>query len=124
MTIRLSCVATLLLVLVCCQDSSPSRVCTAVYAYGLSVTVTDAVSAAPVEGVTAEIRDGTGWVDPYVTVLGNNVMGAGERPGVYTIAVRKSGYADWTRSGVTVRMGSDGCHVEGVHLDAALVPRS
>jgi len=77
----------------------------------------------PVEAVAAEIRDGD-WVDPNVTVLGNTVMGAGERPGVYTITVRKSGYADWTRAGVAVGMTADGCHVSGVHLDAALVPRN
>ncbi len=122
MTVRLPWLAALLLVLPGCQTSSPARACTALYAYGLSVTVTDAATAAPVEGAAAEIRDGS-WIDPQVTVLGNTVMGAGERPGVYAITVRKSGYADWTRSGVSVRMGSDGCHVEGVHLDAALVPK-
>ncbi len=125
MTVRLAAIAALPLALLGCQGSSPSpsRACTAVYAYGLSITVTDAVTAAPVEDVTTEIRDGTGWVDPYLTVLGNTVMGAGERPGVYTITVRKDGYADWTRSGVTVTMTLDRCHVQGVHLDAALVPK-
>jgi len=124
MTARFPLLAGLLLLLLGCDHTSPSRACTALYAFGLSITVTDAVTAAPIEGVAAEIRDGTGWVDPNVTVFGNTVMGAGERPGVYSITVRKSGYAEWTRSGVAVGMTSDGCHVQGVHLDAALVPRS
>ncbi len=121
MMVRLASVAALVLVLLGCEDHSVVRPCTANYVFGLSISVTDAVSAAPVEGVAAEIRDGA-WVDPNVTVLGNTVMGAGERPGVYMVTVRKSGYADWTRSGVTVRMTSDGCHVDPVRLDAALVP--
>jgi len=124
MTARLSWLAALSLVLLGCDHSSPSRACTTLYAYGLSITVTDAVTAAPLEGAAAEIRDGTGWVDPNVTVLGNTVMGAGERPGVYTVTVRRSGYADWMKAGVAVGTTSDGCHVQGVHLDAALVPRS
>ncbi len=98
------------------------RACTTVYVYGLSVTVTDAVSGSPVEGVAAEIRDGS-WVDPYLLVRGNTVMGAGERQGVYAITIQKDGYLEWTRSGVRVTMTADGCHVQGVRLDAPLARR-
>jgi hypothetical protein len=94
--------------------------CTAIYVYGITVTVTDATTGAPVEGITAEIREGA-YVDPNVTVFGNTVAGAGERAGVYTVTVRKEGYEDWTRSGVTVT--ADRCHVQGVALAAALVPK-
>ncbi len=123
MTVRLALLAALVAILPGCGDHSVVRACTADYVFGLSISVTDAAPAAPVGGVAAEIRDGS-WVDPQLAVVGNTVMGAGERPGVYAITIRKSGYADWTKGGVTVRMTSDGCHVQGVHLDAALVPRS
>jgi hypothetical protein len=93
--------------------------CTAIFAYGLSIDVTDAVTGAPLEGVSAEVRDGD-FVDPYVSVFGSTVVGAGERAGVYTVVIRKEGYRDWTRSGIVVT--ADRCHVMGVHLDAALEP--
>jgi hypothetical protein len=123
MSVRASLLASFLLVLFACGDEDAvTGPCTANYVAGLSITVTDAVTGAPVEGVTAEIRDGS-WVDPYVTVSGHTVMGAGERPGVYTITIRKDGYLDWTRSGVRVTMTSDRCHVRPVRLEAALIPK-
>jgi hypothetical protein len=120
MSAKLSLLASLLLVFSACGEDAGTGPCTPEYVAGLSITVTDAVTGAPVEGVTAEIRDGS-WVDPYVTVSGNTVRGAGERRGVYTITIRKDGYADWTTS--RVRVTGDRCHVRCVRLHAALVPK-
>ena len=120
MSARACLIASALLVLYACGDDTLTGPCTANYVTGLSISVTDAVTGAPVVGVSAEIREGS-WVDPYVMVSGNTVMGAGERRGVYTITIRKDGYADWTRSGVKVT--GDRCHVRTVRLEAALVPK-
>jgi hypothetical protein len=46
------------------------------------------------------------------------VQSAWERPGVYRVAVRASGYREWVRTGVRVRAGE--CHVRRVDLVARL----
>jgi hypothetical protein len=112
---------TLLMILgaVGCDDDSFTNACTAIYVYGVSIEVKDAVTGAPLEGVTAEIRDGA-FVDPSVVVSTSIVNGAGERAGTYSIVIRKAGYRDWTKTGVVVT--ADRCHVKGVRLVAALDP--
>jgi hypothetical protein len=43
---------------------------------------------------------------------------------VYFIVIRKDGLREWRYNGATVNLTADGCHVETVHLDAALQPIS
>jgi len=49
---------------------------------------------------------------------GNELVGAGERPGVYGVIVTATGFEPWTRSNVVVDQGV--CHVEPVELTAEL----
>jgi hypothetical protein len=89
------------------------------------VEVRDAVThEAIADGARLIVRD-----DDYVeTVEGPPVPGlpylqaAGERAGVYSVTVQKTGYQDWTRAPVWVR--DDGCHVSTVRLRAQLQPAS
>lgn len=102
----------------CSQQQSP--VCTALYAYGLSVTALAASTgdSLPVTP-SGSVRDGS--YSDTMTVLGNRLMGAGERAGTYDITVTAPGYAPWDTTGIVVT--ADECHVRGVHLTAALRPQ-
>lgn len=101
-------------------------VCTQMFVAGIVVEVRDATTTDPAAfGAQGEIRDGSyvealeveggGSVGPGVAL---RLTGAWERPGVYSVVVRKEGYRDWTTSGVLVE--PDVCHVHGVTLQAAL----
>jgi 6,7-dimethyl-8-ribityllumazine synthase len=101
-------------------------VCTDILVAGLVVEVRDATTSEPAAfGARGEIRDGSyvemlqveggGTVDPATAL---RLVGAWERPGVYSVVVRKEGYRDWTVSGVLVE--ADACHVLRVTLRAAL----
>jgi hypothetical protein len=86
----------------------------------LSITVRDAVTGAPVEDVTVEVRQGDVVALKVTGVKGGRMSGSvGE--GVYTIRIAKDGYEDWIRTGVTVTEG-DGCNTGGVTLVARLQP--
>lgn len=96
-------------------------VCTASFAYGISVQVQDSVSgAAAASGARLVLRDGA-YVETVDQSLGGvSLSGAGERPGLYSVTVEKTGYHDWTRT--NVRVTADECHVQGVSLTARLQP--
>jgi len=119
-----------------CLRSSPENqgisvpgsgiVCTEMFVAGLVVEVRDATTSEPAAfGAQGEIRDGSyvemlqveggGTVEPAVAL---RLVGAWERPGVYSVVVRKEGYRDWTTSGVIVEANE--CHVLRVTLQAGL----
>ena len=104
-------------------DSDPA-LCTDEFVYGLHVTVQDSVTGAPAaSGAQLIARDGayadTVTVPPAAEDPDNWVLqAAGERPGVYTVTVRKAGFLAWERTGVVVT--ADDCHVRTVELTARL----
>ena len=104
-------------------DFVDPRVCTAHIEPGITVTITDSVSAEPrAAEAVAVARDGAfaDTLDPAVSR--NNVLlsrqGAYERAGFYEVSVQAPGYADWIQRGVIVRPGD--CHVNRVELEARL----
>ncbi len=100
---------------------SESVVCTADFRYGISVSVEDSVSGASVaSGARLVVRDGAYFESTSQVWVGDVLLAAGERPGLYIVVVSKSGYRDWTRT--NVRVEDDGCHPVGVHLTARLQP--
>jgi hypothetical protein len=118
MRLFIAIIASALVTTGCSQQAGPP-ICTALYAYGLTVTTLDAATGDFLPVTPSGIaRDGT-WQDT-MDVLGNRLMGAGERAGTYDIAVTAPGYARWDTTGITVT--ADECHVHGVGLTARLTP--
>jgi hypothetical protein len=101
---------------------------------GLTVSVYDADTSAPAG------RGARGWLelpsqpgvilenlrqfpsDPDAPEANLRLVGAWERPGIYTVIVQKEGFQQWSASRVVVH--DEGCHVEGVRLHAFLVKSS
>jgi hypothetical protein len=116
--------ACLVLPAACSQPNGTGVVCTALFAYGLSVTVQDSVTGLPAAaGATVVARDGAYADSTSVPANGANntsVGLAGERAGTYSITVRKAAYQTWSKSGVQVT--KDVCHVIPVQVTAKLQP--
>jgi hypothetical protein len=97
------------------------RACTAEFRFGLHVIVRNNQTGAPAgvgavvtatEGAYSETLDG---FPDFLTF-----RGAGERPGIYSIAVNSPGYQPWTLPFVEVEDGE--CHVKTETVDARLQP--
>ena len=108
----------LLLALLGCTN--PFVVCTTDVHPAVAVDVRAAATGAPLaESAAGVLRDGA-YVDsmrPWK--LDNQLGGAFERPGVYSVEIQRPGYALWQRTGVRVRSGS--CHVQTVTIRADLI---
>jgi hypothetical protein len=103
----------------CSPQRTDPPICTALYAYGLTVTTLDATTGDSLTVTPTGIaRDGA--YSDTMQVLGNRLMGAGERAGTYDITVTAPGYAQWDTTGITVT--ADECHVRGVGVTARLTP--
>ena len=93
-----------------CDKLDDGYICTDQFVYGLNVIVKDAsTNDILVEGLTIVARDGE-----YEEVLMNfpnstNYVGAGERPGNYTITVNSMDYQEYSTQ--TIVVGADECHV-------------
>lgn len=94
-------------------------ICTALYAYGLTVTVVDAPTGDSLRVAPAGVAHDGSWSET-MQVFGNHLLGAGERAGTYDITVTAPGYRAWDTTGVKVT--ADECHVRGVNLTARLAP--
>lgn len=102
--------------LVCTTEARPSVV----------VSVQDSVSGLAIAaGATLVLQDGAfvdsltlpgAWANDALLSTPNSA----ERPGTYTVTVRRADYADWIKTGVVVRQGR--CHVHTVTLTARLKP--
>lgn len=95
--------------------------CTTEVAWGLRVTVRNALTGAPAGlGALVTATDGAHreTLLPFPDSL--SFFGASERPGDYDVAVSRAGFQPWNRLGVEVRDG--GCHVDTVDLDVRLQP--
>jgi hypothetical protein len=126
MRFRIFTAVSLLSITAACSVPTPGggTVCTALFAYGLSVTVVDSVTGTPASaGATVIASEGT-YADSVVvpaTASNSSSIGlAGERAGTYLVTVRKTGYKTWTKSGIVVT--KDECHVKGVAITAKVQP--
>ena len=101
---------------------SPGGACTDLYAFGLSVSVSDGNTFQSICDATVTAVDGE-YSETLQTGPSSGTsclyLGAGERPGTYTITAVKSGYMNATQS--NVKVVSDGCHVSGVAVKLTLV---
>lgn len=106
---------------VACSDPST---CNLSAAFGVNVLVQDSASGGfAASGARLLLRDGA--YGDSMEVPSNrpdldqaSLFGALERPGVYTVTVRKANYQDWMRTNVGVTAG--GCHVHPASLTARL----
>ncbi len=108
----------------CKDDGTLGRICTTEARAGIQVDVRDAATGEPAaDGAIAYAQEGA-YVDTLRTIpnlppyASSMMAGVYERPGVYTVVVRKSGYRDWVQSNVIVT--ADECHVITVQLQARL----
>ncbi len=104
-----------------CIDLGPGRVCTTQFVYGVSVHVVDDATGAPIDNAVLTLTDGdyTEVMQMFPTGDGDYV-GAGERPGTYTLTIEVPGVASTTVPDLEV--GFDGCHVIGISLEARVRP--
>jgi hypothetical protein len=94
--------------------------CTELYAYGVSVTVTNAINGNPVNNATLTLSDGS-YNETMQWVPTGDYVGAGERAGTYALTVTAPGFQSQTIGQIVVT--ADACHVQGVHLTVELVPQ-
>lgn len=94
--------------------------CTTLYAYGVSATVRDTRTGAPVSNATLVLVDGA--YRETMTSFGTpgSYAGAGEREGTYTLTVTAQGYQP--SSPRTIVVTGDECHVNGQSVTIDLTP--
>ncbi len=95
--------------------------CTNLYAYGVNVTLTNAVTGAPIDNATLTLTEGD-YTETMQLVPTGDYVGAGERAGTYTLTASAPGFQPQTINNIVVT--ADRCHVRGVHLNIALQPAS
>jgi len=93
--------------------------CTLIYAYGLSATVTNALTGAGIDNATVTLVDGA-YQETMQSAPGGNFIGAGERAGIYTLTASAPGFQTKTLDSIVVT--ADLCHVHGEHVDVMLQP--
>jgi len=93
--------------------------CTTIYAYGVSATVRDTRTGAPLTNATLVLVDGA--YRETMTSFGQpgTYAGAGEREGTYTLTVTAQGYQPASR---TIVVTGDECHVNGQAVTIDLTP--
>jgi len=112
-------VGLILLAFTACNDDGSGLICTDIFAYGLTIEVTDATTLLPITEASGTATEGE-YQEELESIGTGTLVGAGERPGTYDIVVTAPGYQEWTRDEVT--LGFDGCHVVGQSFDARLQP--
>ena len=97
--------------------------CTQLYAYGLTVRLSDAATGEPIAGATLVLSDGS-YVETMQELSADfdpgAYVGAGERPGTYTLTVQADGYQSTVIEDIGIL--ADICHVIGRALDVELSP--
>ncbi len=119
---------TALLLLPGCGDSEPLT-CTLQLEPGIRIQVLDAATGAAISCGSRAVIAAEGYSEvvdnprPGATSCDDTALleGAHELPGTYSVTVSRTGYFDWTMSGVLV--GSGACHVITVTLQANMVAR-
>ncbi|MEM7186302.1 MAG: carboxypeptidase-like regulatory domain-containing protein [Bacteroidota bacterium] len=111
----------LLLSMISCKndDDSSGRFCTLEFVYGLSVQVRDVDTGGIIlNNITVTAIDGS--YEEELAFNFDTYIGAGERPGNYTLEVRADGYQDFTSE--VIRVGADECHVIPEFVEITLEP--
>ncbi|RDK88619.1 carboxypeptidase-like regulatory domain-containing protein [Marinirhabdus gelatinilytica] len=103
-----------ILILGCSNDDDKATEepvsCTEEFVYGLSAQVHDAATGGIIpNGVTVVAQDGD-YTETLDFVFDTHI-GAGERPGTYTLTASKEGYETKMAGPITVSMDEDMCHV-------------
>jgi hypothetical protein len=96
--------------LMACNSPGPLTGCAGVGAWGLVVSVEDSASGAPAAAgatlLTYDQAAGGVRVDSTTGVAGTDILrGADDRPGRYSVTVRKAGFRDWVNADVVVHNG-------------------
>lgn len=105
-----------------CENGVESRPCSTEVRPGILVGINDNEGNAAAIGASVIAREGA-YVDSVRVAGTNNAVLVGlanERPGTYTVTVRKPGYQVVTNEGVVVTQ--DRCHVRTVTLVVTLQP--
>jgi len=99
------------------------KVCTMLYAYGATVTVTEAGTDSPIEDATVAAISSEGLsAEPFTTDAASGpgvFIGLGEAPGTWTITASASGFETSSQS-VTIELDETECHVVGQEIRFAL----
>ena len=103
----------------CFEPIGPS--CTLEAVAGIAVDLRrESGQSLPVADAVGRALDGEDVVE--LEPFADQLVGAWERPGTYTVTVDKPGFETWVRTGVRVEAGE--CHVVPVRLEATLSPES
>ena len=89
----------------------------------IGVTVIDSMTRQPLTGATVTVVSANGYAETVTAPASSGSYQFGfayEKEGVYAVTVRRTGYHDWHIKDVVVTR--DVCHVQGVGLEAALMP--
>ena len=107
------------------SGSSPDeKVCTAIFAYGATVSVSEMGSGTPITDATLAAVSLEGeTAQPFVS-LGDEspgiYLGLGEAPGTWTLTVSAPGFQSDSQT-FTLVQDTDGCHVVGQSFTFELV---
>ena len=93
-------------------------ICTANLVYGLSVTLTDADTGAPISGATLTLTEGD-FSEVMMELDAGQYVGAGERAGTYRLTIEADGFAPRTEENIVIT--ANVCHVNPVALPISLM---
>jgi hypothetical protein len=102
-----------------CPWLSGRWACPPVFIYGVTVVLTDAQTGAPITEATLMLTDGS-YTEQMQVFPSGSYVGAGGRPGNYTLTIEAAGFHSQTRTDIVVT--SDPCNVIPVTLEVALTP--
>lgn len=119
MSYAVRCAAVLVTLATAACAPGMGAVCTDEFAYGLTVTVTDAVTGDRICDAVVTATDGD-HEETLEALLGDECVyiGAGERAGTYRVQAVKDGFAAAAAEGVVV--AEDECHVIGEQVTLEL----
>ena len=93
-----------------CPQKDDGNACTEEFVYGLSISVKNGVTGVFItENITVIATDGNYSEELMSFPEYTNFVGAGERPGSYTIHIVAEGYKNFTSEEIQVM--EDECHV-------------
>jgi hypothetical protein len=107
------------------KPAGPIKACSLEARPGILIDVRDSLRHAPLSEATLRILSARHVVDSARSFAGRRAVtllgGVRERPGVYDVIVRRSGYGAWRRDSVRVLQGE--CHVVTVRIVANMNAR-
>jgi hypothetical protein len=112
------------LTVIACAKNAPTVPCDLLGVPAIAVHIVDATSLKAMNhGATVLFSKGGAVVDSVTWTGADSVdIEAFKGTGTYDVAVRKSGYQSWSRSGIVVSADpTNACHPQTVSLTAAMV---